>query len=357
MSQRFPNLIDEFNDLKKLLSKKSGFNFFIAQYNDPQVKTEVLGELIQEGFRCATFDLSSTHVAGAGEFTSRLKELSSDVDALFLTGIENRETDYQRFLGALNLSRETIAAYCRTNLVLWIHRAKFKDVVQIAPDLFAWHSYVLDFCIDAKVPAMEMEDISVEWVELQTIETKKRIRRLIDHLSKLSETDVFKESEKELLNELLEFNRRIVAYFGLGYEDPDLSALQKEIDTVLLKKQIILNLASIVSEQQEAYFVAPHDRAEALQTGDVEKNPDLLETALESHIANLGEGHPNVAIHQYNLASVYYRLGEYEKARHLLEKASGTFKKTLGENHPFAIAAKKRIQSTKKTPSDLIGPK
>lgn len=345
--EKFPNLIDEFRDFKKLLARKSGFNFFIAEYTDPSVKMDALDELINEGLHCVALDVSSKQMADANEFVNRLKEISPDIDALFLVGIENRETDYEIFLKGLNLKRETIAACCKTNLVLWINTVKFKDLVQIMPDLFAWHSYVFDFRVGVATPAMGINEIPIELMELPTIESKKRIRRLIGHLS---ETDVFDGSKKELFNELAKFNERIHAYFELGQHDPELAALQEEINAALLKNRIVAGVSFSVRESKTPYSTVPLNPVMAHDTGNFEETRDALESTLESDIQTFGQWHPKVALDQSNLAAIYYQFGEYEKARRLLDNAFDVFKKTLGENHPRTIATKKNIERIKKTP-------
>ncbi|MDF9799018.1 hypothetical protein OKW21_004281 [Catalinimonas alkaloidigena] len=60
---------------------------------------------------------------------------------------------------------------------------------------------------------------------------------------------------------------------------------------------------------------------------------ELLETALKSTTANLGNQHPNVAITLSNLGTVYKAMGLYAKAREVWVQAYDIFCQVVGEDH------------------------
>jgi Tetratricopeptide repeat len=64
---------------------------------------------------------------------------------------------------------------------------------------------------------------------------------------------------------------------------------------------------------------------------------ELLENALKSGLANFGKDHPDVAIRQWNLATVYIKTDKKTEARVLLQVAYQNLLKNFGAEHPHTI--------------------
>ena len=72
-----------------------------------------------------------------------------------------------------------------------------------------------------------------------------------------------------------------------------------------------------------------------MELKDLVQATKLLELALQSNIQNFGgQQHPDVAINQFNLATIYYKTQRYLEAQVLLEKAIVTIEKSVGTHHP-----------------------
>ena len=125
-------------------------------------------------------------------------------------------------------------------------------------------------------------------------------------------------------------------------------ANQVHLDSALqLAPDVLESGDSRVSEFQDRIATGLHS------AGDLNRARALFEQALASDLQNLGEDHPNVAIHRSNLATVLQDLGDLPAARDLLEQALASGLKNLGEDHPYVAISRSNLALVLKNLGDL----
>lgn len=73
------------------------------------------------------------------------------------------------------------------------------------------------------------------------------------------------------------------------------------------------------------------------QQGNFERAVIAAQKAIEIAEANVGPGHPYVAISLNNLALLYSKEGEYAKAEPLYNRSLAIWEKALGPEHPYVV--------------------
>ncbi|VEN73127.1 conserved hypothetical protein [Candidatus Desulfarcum epimagneticum] len=193
----------------------------------------------------------------------------------------------------------------------------FKSVLEVSEFLDSLkESYVYRI---AYTDGSEFEKIAASMEELK--DTHSKIARLTDHMNALYQKK--DEPPPELSDP---GNNRGRAYYGLGDYQKARGLLRE-----------VLEVAH--SESDPALIDKDPD--------DCEKARELLEQTLESAIQNLEPNHPDAAIRQSSLATVYQDLGDYETAQNLCQQAHDTLVAALGKKHPRAKKVKKHLDHIK----------
>ncbi|MEM9887766.1 MAG: tetratricopeptide repeat protein [Bacteroidota bacterium] len=227
-------------------------------------------------------------------------------------------------------------AFSRQPLILLIFLPWGLEVLKTfrdqLPDTYSIINPIIQLQQDIKTNEARQKRMSsvenLEGVFDNSEEAQAEIRRLLDRLATLEESEENAALKSSLQNDLA------LAYQFIGrYEEAATlleTALQSDLDNFgkqhleVAKKQS--NLALVYSD-----------------LGRYEKAANLLETALQSDLDNFGKQHPEVAKKQSNLALVYSDLGRYEEAANLLEVSLQSDLDNFGEKHPKVAARQSNL--------------
>ena len=129
--------------LERSRRNTSHFQLLICVYADSAYRDRLLAYLDDLGESTARLDLSTESTALP---TERIAAAAQGQKCLHVVGIDFLlRTDAQRWLGSLNLQRETLARRCNNTLLLWWPSSALVQLSLEAPDFWAWRSTEFDF--------------------------------------------------------------------------------------------------------------------------------------------------------------------------------------------------------------------
>ena len=129
--------------LERSRRNTSHFQLLICVYADSAYRDRLLAYLDDLGESTARLDLSTESTALP---TERIVAAAQGQKCLHVVGIDFLlRTDAQRWLGSLNLQRETLARRCNNTLLLWWPSSALVQLSLEAPDFWAWRSTEFDF--------------------------------------------------------------------------------------------------------------------------------------------------------------------------------------------------------------------
>jgi tetratricopeptide (TPR) repeat protein len=141
--------------LNRLLGDSKKFNLILTIFNDPVYRDRLMNHLERMHGNIGRLTLDSDKPLPLVDFESALHAAAQQSDALCVVDIDVWLTgrDGKRNLQGLNAHRESIARTCPRPLLLWLTEDTLKTFAYKAPDLWAWRTAVLDFCIEKEPPS------------------------------------------------------------------------------------------------------------------------------------------------------------------------------------------------------------
>ena len=212
--------------LERARRNVSHFQLLICVYADSAYRDRLLTYLDELGDTAARVDLS-----GESEFTptERIVAAAQGQQCLHVTGIDSLlRTDAQRWLGSINLQRETLARRCNNTLLLWWPSSAIVRLSTDAPDFWAWRSTEFDFHALPlpERPDVVTFDISFSARNNRELTDKQRRRRSIeDYLQRVEGT----EEEEARLTASLTLELAEIS-FALGELDRAATEAQRALE-------------------------------------------------------------------------------------------------------------------------------
>ena len=235
-------LMEEYGGFAKSIKKK-GFNLLVAIYNDVPTRKTIIDRISSTHLQTRIIDASSSNTPEIYDFEREIHDSAENSRVLQIINIEYRpDADFVPFLKELNFHRERIALLAPVNLVVWVLEYRVKDLITVAPDLWAWNSGVFTFTIEKEPNQLELLPENIEISELNLQSRRERIRALIEYLSKVL-PDNLSEGSKSLIAELNKHVRNIEAYEKFyDFIDDELKALREKSAALLGKFSIAQSL-------------------------------------------------------------------------------------------------------------------
>ena len=307
--------------LERARRNVSHFQLLICAYADSAYRDRLLGYLDELGDVGARVDLSTTSAATP---TERIVAAAQGQKCLHVIGIDSLlRADAQRWLGSINLQRETLARRCNNTLLLWWPSSALVRLSTDAPDFWAWRSTEFDF---HALPLPERSavvafDRSFSARNNRELAAKQRRRRSIEeYLQRVA------GSEEE--------DARLTA--NLNFELAEISFALGELERADTEAQHALKLYHSVGNRLGA-AQAQGQIADILQVrGELDIAQDVLENEVLPVFAKLGDV-CSVAVTQGKIADILQLRGEFDAALRIREQEELPVFTQLGELRLIAI--------------------
>ena len=148
------------------------------------------------GLRAVVIDLAAT--AGFVEAEQRMRETATMAEVIHLTGGE-KWFDQSRWR-EFNLRREAVARDIGVRTLLWLNPEQIPDVVNFAPDLWAWRAGVYDF-VEQRETSVSVRDAA--WAApIDNRDLGERSRRMAELRTRLADTEAPQQARLMMLDEL-----------------------------------------------------------------------------------------------------------------------------------------------------------
>ena len=142
-----PEHVADFQRLIKRLRYGSHFQLLFAEFTEASYRNMLMEQLdhvfADLGQPVAQIDLSTHNVADFAALETELRRLASNHAAIHLTGVDGwfDKDRWQDF----NIRREAIAFGIPVRLIVWLSAESVTQVIDLAPDLWAWRGGVYAF--------------------------------------------------------------------------------------------------------------------------------------------------------------------------------------------------------------------
>ena len=307
--------------LERTRRNASHFQLLICVYADSAYRDRLLTYLDELGESTARLDLSTESTALP---TERIAAAAQGQKCLHVVGIDFLlRTDAQRWLGSLNLQRETLARRCNNTLLLWWPSSALVQLSLEAPDFWAWRSTEFDFHALPlpERPAVVPFDSSFSARSSRELADKQRRRSSIeDYLRRVAGT----EEEDARLTASLTLELAEIS-FDLGeLERADTEAqraleLYRSVDNRLGVAQAQFNIANIFKVR-----------------GDLNAALAMLKDKALPVFSKLGDVR-SIAITKSKIADILELRGDLDAALHIREQEELPAFKKLGDLRSLAI--------------------
>ena len=348
--------------LERTRRNTSHFQLLICVYADSAYRDRLLAYLDDLGESTARVDLSTESTALP---TERIVAAAQGQKCLHVVGTDFLlRTDAQRWLGSLNLQRETLARRCNNTLLLWWPSSALVQLSLEAPDFWAWRSTEFDFHALPlpERPAVVPFDTDHSVRNSRELADKQRRRSSIeDYLQRVAGT----EEEDARLTSSLTLELAEIS-FDLGelersyFEAQRALELYRSVDNRLGVAQAQFNIANIfkvrgdldaalhIREQEElpAFKKLGDLRSLAITQGqiaDILKARGDLDAALRIReqeelpvFTELGDVR-SVAVTQGKIADIMQARGEFDAALRIREQEELPVFIRLGEVREAAV--------------------
>ena len=197
----------EFGRLSAALSTGVKSQLLFVECRDVRYRERLivtLGEVLAvSGLRAGNLDVSGCATFLDAE--QRLAELSQRLDAVHLLGGERwfDEARWREF----NVRREAVARGIATRLVLWLHPEQIPQLVEWAPDLWAWRAGVYDFVARSEAVAVAAPAGGARAIDNRNLQ--ERAARMAAIQQQLGLADVPDTTRAMMLDELADLRFRL----------------------------------------------------------------------------------------------------------------------------------------------------
>ena len=307
--------------LERARRNVSHFQLLICAYADSAYRDRLLAYLDDLGESTARVDLSTESTALP---TQRIVAAAQGQKCLHVVGIDFLlRTDAQRWLGSLNLQRETLARRCNNTLLLWWPSSALVQLSLEAPDFWAWRSTEFDFHALPlpERPAVVPFDTDHSVRNSRELADKQRRRSSIeDYLQRVADT----EEEDARLTASLTLELAEIS-FDLGELERSYSEAQRalelyhSVDNRLGVAQAQFNIANIFKVR-----------------GDLDAALAMLTDKALPVFAKLGDVR-SIAITKSKIADILELRGDLDAALHIREQEELSAFKKLGDLRSLAI--------------------
>ena len=307
--------------LERVRRNVSHFQLLICGYADSAYRDRLLTHLAELGDTAARVDLSAE-----SEFTptERIVAAAQGQKCLHVIGIDFLlRTDAQRWLGSINLQRETLARRCNNTLLLWWPSSAIVQLSTDAPDFWAWRSTAFDF--HALPPP---ERLSV--VPFDSSFSVRNNRELADKQRRRSSVEEYLQRVAGTEEE----DARLTA--NLNLELAEISFALGELERADLEAQNALKLYCGVGNGLGT-AQAQGQIADVLQVrGELDLAQDMLKDEVLPIFTKLGDVR-SVAVTQGKIADILQLRGEFEAALRIREHEELPIYVKLGDERLVAI--------------------
>ena len=212
------------------------------------------------GLRAALIDLAAT--AGFVEAEQRMRETAAMAEVIHLTGGE-KWFDQGRWR-EFNLRREAVARDIGVRILLWLNPEQIPDVVNFAPDLWAWRAGVYDF-VEQRKASVSVRDAA--WAApIDNRDLGERSRRMAELRAGLADTVVPQQARLMMLDELASLA------FDLGELDEALR-IRRDEELVIFEKLGDARLGAVTLGKMADVYQARGELDEALRIRRDEELP------------------------------------------------------------------------------------
>ncbi|MGH8476535.1 MAG: hypothetical protein ACRER2_12310, partial [Methylococcales bacterium] len=159
-----------------LLEQTEGFQFLIAEYSDRFYRRRIIQLLTAHFPRQARCDASQYD--DFASFESAVHNLARQHNPIHVSGTQDWKVDASTlaFVHAFNHQRERFARSAAVPIILWLPPRQTEWFAHEAPDLWAWRSGVLDFCLQAKTEFGH--SVKQHVLDLSREATEEQLKRL-----------------------------------------------------------------------------------------------------------------------------------------------------------------------------------
>ncbi len=349
--------------LERARRNTSHFQLLICAYADSAYRDRLLAYLDDLGESTARLDLSTESTALP---TQRIVAAAQGQKCLHVVGIDFLlRTDAQRWLGSLNLQRETLARRCNNTLLLWWPSSALVQLSLEAPDFWAWRSTEFDFHALPlpERPAVVPFDTDHSVRNSRELADKQRRRSSIeDYLQRVADTE---EEDARLTSSLtlelaeisfdlgelersyFEAQRALELYhsvdnrLGMAQAQSQISDILEargELNAalIMLKEEVLPVFANL--GDMRALAVTKGRVADILETcGDLDAALLILEKEVLPVLIHLDDVR-EVAVTQGKIADIFEERGELDEALRIREQEELPVYTQLGDVRELAVA-------------------
>jgi tetratricopeptide (TPR) repeat protein len=345
-----PQHQDDFNRLRRLLTRSNRFALVIAQ----------CGVSV---YRDALIDAASSPTATRWQapdppepdaMPEQLAEHAAGADALHLLGLDRWSSDdLHRLWRNLNVRRERLATELPLPFVLWLVEPQVRQLADQAPDLWAWRAAVLDFTPPGMPGGEAVWSEADESLLLDPEHTRERLRQLDAYLARQPDPEAYPDLLLETATRLAALGEAAAArawaeqalrgFRAQGDDAGTALALMglaqarrgegRMDETTALLREAVNIAESALGDDHPTTAPALAELAQALEdAGEIAEAEQRLRHALAIEERVFGLGHPRVAQHLGHLGRILYATGRIDEAVDALDRAVGTLAAALDES-------------------------
>ena len=307
--------------LERTRRNTSHFQLLICVYADSAYRDRLLAYLDDLGESTARVDLSTESTALP---TERIVAAAQGQKCLHVVGIDFLlRTDAQRWLGSLNLQRETLARRCNNTLLLWWPSSALVQLSLEAPDFWAWRSTEFDFHalpLPERLAVVPFDSSFSARSSRELADKQRRRSSIEDYLRRVAGT----EEEDTRLTSSLTLELAEISFHLGELERADTEAqraleLYRSVDNRLGVAQAQFNIANIFKVR-----------------GDLNAALAMLKDKALPVFSKLGDVR-SIAITKSKIADILELRGDLDAALHIREQEELPAFKKLGDLRSLAI--------------------